>query len=120
MSELFKAALVQWRRQWPEISEQEALADLWSAGWKEDEAYRAYHLQMAEVEDRAHNVIKHPDELRWFHISCIEKWKPGVLRFMGTRSITGGVEAINGFVTPDILRTAIETHVIQKPDGYCT
>lgn len=68
--------------------------------------------------ERENCVVKHPDEFAGFHVGWVERYKPGVFRYFATRQIAGGVETRNGFVGDDVIRVAIETHVIQKPNGY--
>lgn len=115
---VFDAILVQWRRRFPEISQQEALADLWGQGIKTADTFRAFNKRLADAEDDRHNVWKHPDNFSGWHIGWVEDWKPGVLKFFATRTWRGSMQQINGFTTPKILRVAIETHVIEKPNGY--
>lgn len=115
---VFDAILVKWRRRFPEISEEEALSDLWGQGIKTADTFRAFNKRLADAEDDRNKVWKHPNEFVGWHVGWVDQWKPGVLKFSATRKIFGAFEMVNGFTTPDVLRVAIETHVIEKPNGY--
>lgn len=115
MNQTLQFELARWRRQFPDISEEAALADLWHKGMRSQETYVAMNRRLAVQEDQAHGVVNNPDELRGWHCS-VEPWKPGVLKLFRTR----GMEAQSGFVSCDIFRVAIETGVCAKPDGYVT
>lgn len=118
ISPQFQETLVLWRRQFPEITEQEALADLWSKGYMNEETRAAYDHRIMAGLNYENGVISSPDELTGWHVGWVEEWKKGVLKFFATRSIAGGTESMNGFIGLDVLRVAIETHVIRKPNGY--
>lgn len=114
----FAEVLVLWRRQFPEITEQEALADLWHKGWRTDETKGALDARQLAQLNEDNGVVSHPDQLTGWHVGWVEEWKKGVLKFFATRSVSGGTESMNGFIGLDVLRVAIETHVIKKPNGY--
>jgi hypothetical protein len=118
MNELLKEAVVKWRRKFPEISEEEALADLFHRGWACDETWQAFNRREAESLDRQHNVIKDPREFAGWHIAGVELWKRVVYKFMRSRASRIGYEMEHGFCSQDVLRVAIEAHICQKPDGY--
>ncbi len=106
--------LPKWRAQFPSITEEEALRDLWHQGIQCNETFAAFNRRLAEIEDIEHNVVNHPNQLRGWHVGWVEDWKPEVLKYFATK----GCDAINGFIGLDVLRVAIETHVIKKPNGY--
>lgn len=80
-------------------------------------AERIYQVR-AEALDRENAVVHHPDQFAGFHVGWVEPYKPGVFRYFATRQCKGEIEARNGFVRCDVLRVAIETGVIAKPNGY--
>ena len=71
-----------------------------------------------EQSNRDHNVIERPDDFAGWHVSCVHQWKPGVYSYMATQTIGVTVHCKNGYVRQDVLRVAIETGVIKKPNGY--
>jgi len=114
----YQEALVKWMRQFPDITEEEALADLWSQGVHCKETGDAFRRREIEAENRRHNVFDHPDWFRGYHVAAATKWKEGVLRFEATRQISVGWEMIIGFCSPDVLRVAIEQKICSKPNGF--
>lgn len=117
---IFQAALAQWRRRFPEISEQEALADLWGQGIRTDETFRAFQKRLADAEDDRHHVFKHPKEFAGWHIVSAEIYKPGIYRFCitGEKLRGAGKEMIHGFCAQNILTVAIEQKLCTRPNGF--
>lgn len=111
-------ALVEWRRLFPEISEEEALADLFSKGVKTNQTYAAFAKRMAEAEDDRHNVFKHPFQFSGWHIASCRHYKHGIYQFSITRFTGSGAEMLNGFCAQDVLRVAIEQRICSKPNGF--
>ncbi len=109
-------ALAAWRARYPEITERDAWADLWHQGVKCKRSFVAMNDRLMAQENAQRNVVEHPDQLAGWKVSSLRSHKPGVLRYTATKAAT----CINGFVRCDVLRVAIETGVIEKPDGYVT
>jgi hypothetical protein len=118
MNAILTAALVQWRRQFPEITEDEALADLWCKDFKTNETYAAFMRQMADAEDDRYNIFKHPDQFAGWHVAIAQPYKHGVIKFEITQRIAGGVEKLMGFCKQDVLRVAIELKLCTRPNGF--
>jgi hypothetical protein len=113
-----QAAVIQQQRRWPGLSEQEALADLWSHGIKDNDTYRGYYERMANAEDDDHNVFKHPSQFNGWHVAICELYKPKVYRFEISRWLNNGAEKRIGYCNQDILRVAIEQRLCTKPNGF--
>lgn len=112
------AAVVQWMRRFPEISRDEALADLFNRGWRCNETYAALMRLEKAALDVEHGVIDSPDEFRGWHLAWSKPRKPGVLHGELTRQIAGGYELRHFFCSVDCLRVARELGLIARSDGF--
>lgn len=118
IEEDFAEVLTHYRAQHPGISERDALWSLWHHGHLNNETFRVFNEVRAVIEYEEHNVWKHPDRFAGWHVGWAREYKPGVLKFFAMRSVRGGWEQREGYCSPDALRVAIETGVIEKPNGY--
>lgn len=110
----FDAALVRWRRQFPEINEQDALADLWHKGWQNNRTFAALKERELQQLNDQHNVFEHPDQFTGWHVAVCRLHKRGVYQF----HITRPNEMLIGYCKQAILTQAIELKLCTKPNGF--
>lgn len=111
------AQLAHQRAKHPEISEDEALTDLFHLGLKCQRTYAAFRREERRSEDRAHGVIESIQELRGGIILSAPIVKPGVHRFtLFRRNSEKEASLSTGYCTQSELRVAIEQGIAGREE----
>lgn len=108
--------LVDHMANYPTLSEEEALVDLWHLGVATNETRAAFDRRRSFYKDEDHNVFHDPERFRGWHVFSATTWKPNVYQFTASRSRGAGHEMITGYCSKDVLRVAIELKLCTKSE----
>jgi hypothetical protein len=107
----FEEALIIWMRAHAEISEVEAMADLFYFGFRNNKTYRASVDRKKAADDYENGVITHPDQLKGARVWMLEECNAHSFRII----IRTATSMTIGFVDRSVYRVAKELRLLGEP-----